>query len=485
MDNISRIISIFGTSLLVACIFLNFGIVKAEVIYVYEDHDIQLAIENANDGDVIVVADGEYPWSRIDFLGKAITVMSENGPENCIINGWGGIRGVKFENEEGPDSILQGFTITGCTAENGKGGGIYCGENTGPTIINCIISGNTAQGDYPNSAAGGGVFCDRFSSPTLINCQITNNQVIGDYDSYGYGGGIAGFYASPNLMSCLIADNIASCEGGQGHAVGGGGNFMYGSYPVLKSCMIVNNVADNYGGGLCLRYGAKATIQGCTFAGNQGLSGGALYCSSFGDALIRSTILWDDSPQEIHICGEYNGSSVDINFCDIQGGEIGIELSSPYPGILVYGSMNMDADPIFKNPAGHDFHLLSSSPCIDAGETPDWPANYHPSGGERDIDRETRVYDVPWVTFPGRGPVDIGADEARYEIACGDCNCDGAVDVADVVYLINYLFKNGPEPLPFLCVGDANGDGIVQVGDVVYLINYLFKGGETPLGCCQ
>jgi hypothetical protein len=57
----------------------------------------------------------------------------------------------------------------------------------------------------------------------------------------------------------------------------------------------------------------------------------------------------------------------------------------------------------------------------------------------------------------------------------GDANVDGKVTVSDVVYLVNYLFKGGPEP--WLLFSDANGDAKVTVSDVVYLVNYLFKGG--------
>lgn len=63
----------------------------------------------------------------------------------------------------------------------------------------------------------------------------------------------------------------------------------------------------------------------------------------------------------------------------------------------------------------------------------------------------------------------------------GDANGDGVVNSADVVYLINYLFKDGPAPEPWR-VGDVNCDGIINSADVVYLINYLFKGGPPP--CC-
>jgi uncharacterized repeat protein (TIGR01451 family) len=61
----------------------------------------------------------------------------------------------------------------------------------------------------------------------------------------------------------------------------------------------------------------------------------------------------------------------------------------------------------------------------------------------------------------------------------GDANSDGIIDVGDVVFIINYLFKNGsaPNPLP---AGDVNCDGLDDVGDVVFLINYLFKSGPSP-----
>lgn len=65
----------------------------------------------------------------------------------------------------------------------------------------------------------------------------------------------------------------------------------------------------------------------------------------------------------------------------------------------------------------------------------------------------------------------------------GDANGDQVVDVGDVVFMINYLFKVGVTPNP-LSSGDVNGDCKIDVGDVVYLINYLFKGGPSPdVGC--
>jgi hypothetical protein len=74
----------------------------------------------------------------------------------------------------------------------------------------------------------------------------------------------------------------------------------------------------------------------------------------------------------------------------------------------------------------------------------------------------------------------LGVDSTGSYIG-GDANGDGLIDVADVMYLINYLFIGGSAPSP-LWVGDCNCDGQVDVADVTYLINHLFTGGSAP-GC--
>lgn len=61
----------------------------------------------------------------------------------------------------------------------------------------------------------------------------------------------------------------------------------------------------------------------------------------------------------------------------------------------------------------------------------------------------------------------------------GDANNDSEIAITDVVYLINYLFNDGPSPIP-LEAGDVNCDGEVGLSDAIYLINYLFKSGPEP-----
>jgi hypothetical protein len=63
---------------------------------------------------------------------------------------------------------------------------------------------------------------------------------------------------------------------------------------------------------------------------------------------------------------------------------------------------------------------------------------------------------------------------------CGDANGDDVVTQADVMYLIEYLHKDGPAPVP-MEAGDANGDGTVDRKDANYLVDYLHKDGPEPI----
>jgi len=70
-----------------------------------------------------------------------------------------------------------------------------------------------------------------------------------------------------------------------------------------------------------------------------------------------------------------------------------------------------------------------------------------------------------------------------YRYPPGDVTTDGQIDIGDVVLLVNYLFRQGPPPVP-MELGDVNHDCAVDIGDVVYLINYLFRNGPAPQDGC-
>jgi len=162
-------------------------------------HNIQAAIVDANDGDTVIVADGTYTGGGnhdIPFLGKAIVVRSQNGPESTVVDCQGMGNGFGFVYGEDANSVLDGFTV-----KNGyslKGGGIICGKSS-PTIKNCIITGNRAK------AYGGAMYMYGASSPLLINCTIVDNITIGAVIPRH--GGIFG--GSPIVTNCIVWGNRA------------------------------------------------------------------------------------------------------------------------------------------------------------------------------------------------------------------------------------------------------------------------------------
>lgn len=67
----------------------------------------------------------------------------------------------------------------------------------------------------------------------------------------------------------------------------------------------------------------------------------------------------------------------------------------------------------------------------------------------------------------------------------GDVNSSGSMTSADIIYLVSYIFKGGPCPLPCCANGNVNCDGGVTSADVIQLVNYVFKSGVGPCDICQ
>lgn len=64
--------------------------------------------------------------------------------------------------------------------------------------------------------------------------------------------------------------------------------------------------------------------------------------------------------------------------------------------------------------------------------------------------------------------------------ACFDMNGNDAVNILDISYLINFLYKNGSTPvLP--ATGDVNGDDNPNILDITYMIKFMYRGGDPPI----
>jgi predicted outer membrane repeat protein len=377
---------------------------------------IQAAIDDCNDGDIVIVEPGIYtgPGNRdIDFLGRAITVRSvdPNSPDcvdATIIDCQGTEaelhRGFYFHSGEGADSVLEGFTITnGCAY---KGGGIYCRFSSSPTIDNCIIRNNVAPlaPGFPwyIATSGGGIYCSS-SSPIISNCQFLDNTAAGN------GGAIYSYDSSALVSNCVITGNQASFSGG-------GGIGLHQDNISVHNCVITGNTASNGAGIRSNR--STPTISNCTISGNSAENfGGGMYILG-GDATLTDVILWNNTaPEGPEISLIYSGfgpASLTISYSDVESGVAGIYVAPDC--MLNWHASNINLEPYFAQPGywdpngtltnpsddfwvDGDYHLLPVSPCIDTGDP-----NYIAEPDETDLDGNERIIN---------GIVDMGAYEAN------------------------------------------------------------------------
>jgi len=291
----------------------------AATLHVPGDYStIQAAIDVALDGDTVLVGPGSY--DAIDFIGKGIVVISEQGPGSTSIGPGGEYGNVAFVNGETAEAILEGFEISG------GGRGIYL----------------------------------EYSSPVI------RGNLIRDNNGAWYGGGIYSYYSSPIIENNLILDNDVI---GSSYTAQGGGLFV-----VMGSVMLVNNViADNSafdGGGIYFKYGGNHLLVNNTLANNYGNSGIQAETASLS---IRNCILWGSSWVEI-----IGGSQLDISWTDIEGGQEGIYGT----GSVAWGDGMISDTPMFAAGTLSEYQLDEAlSPCVDAGDPspeyndPEDPAN--------------------------------------------------------------------------------------------------------------
>ena len=128
------------------------ALLPAQSTWYVPDHfaTIQAGIDGSSNGDTVIVRDGIY-FENINFNGREITLMSENGPSQTEINGIGASDSVvKFiDTTYSPATLLSGFSITfgaGYDLHSQRwGGGITMRLGASPMIRDCIISNNTAK----------------------------------------------------------------------------------------------------------------------------------------------------------------------------------------------------------------------------------------------------------------------------------------------------------------------------------------------------
>ncbi len=416
-------------------------------------HDIQTAVNISRDDDTIFVYPGTYDTGGKPFTGEnltnrvcvtnGVTIEAMSGPDDTTImgkadpvstNGPVAVRGVYMQ--EGAKLI--GFTIMdGHTATNQAnystleemGGGIVA--INGSTISNCIIkacsSSFHAGGIYANhlvyifdsiidgnyaGAYGGGFYIKDWVF--IINSTINNNKA----DSFGGGA----FIASASVIEDSTISTNTAISGAGVYMADGGNNFVL-------QCVIKNNISSSSGGGaLCEQ---SNIIENSLFYNNKTTTGvgGGIY----NKGEIKNCTVVDNTASTSS--GNHHGSGIYL-FTDhskvyntviyYNAGDKNMETYATITNPLCYnncvipdpapGKNNITNAPSFIDISADDYHITSSSPCIDTGTNitlstnDDLDGNYRPMDGNAD----------------GKSILDIGCYEVSND--AGDSDEDGMSD---------------------------------------------------------
>lgn len=228
-----------------------------------EDHhfpdqyiSIQAAMDAAQPGDHVLIADGRWFVRNLNFNGKDITVRSASGkPANCVLNG--GQYVFRLENGETTSAVIRDLTIygawgpEGAGAGAGAGAGILCRGSSATILYNlflhnqngialldgssAVIAGNTiasargilvmqssafiannrimygfqdADADKVKGAVGAGLRIE-WSNVTMANNLVTHNVARGVFSDASYGGGMSEWYSNALVVNNTVENNYA------------------------------------------------------------------------------------------------------------------------------------------------------------------------------------------------------------------------------------------------------------------------------------
>lgn len=299
-------------------------------------------------------------------------------------------------------------------------------ERNGGNGVSCTVSqdfgscGITIEKNILRNNTGNGIYLS--GNEAAMSAAIDNNSITGNSLS-----GISALQAVYPPLNLDIRNNIISENMNSGISLKSSNSLDLGITATLINNMITKNSASE-GGGIYLQtmdwVGKLDVIMvNNTLSDNTASSGGGIYAFAgvLGDIVVDMTndIIWGNTASGngndlfiINVDDEFHSATLTVNASYSDIGDIYNDPTGP--GTYNDIGNNLDTNPLFLNSAAGDYHLLLSSPLINAGD------NFAPSLPLTDFEGDPRILD---------GIVDIGADESRCE--GGDADGDGYGSLCD------------------------------------------------------
>jgi serine protease len=447
----ATVVDVAGNSSQASVMFRVVSVIDTVIHVPAEMPTIQGAINVAVNGDTVLVSPGTY-HETINFLGKAITVTSEGGPAQTVIDARGQGTVVTFRSGETRAAALSGFTIRGGLSTH-FGGGISI-LSSSPTVRGNVVTEN-------RSCTGVGIYSS-FGSPLIENNRITRNTIQGCTGGWGIGVYIGGNSAA-QVIGNEISENTGAASSGGGVAL-----FAAGS-AVVRANVIARNATSGpagcgWGGGIMTANFSAAQIVDNVIVGNSACFGGGIHWggSTGSNVFVNNTvadnvasIAWPgvyvsgfDARNQLHN-NIFAASSGPALYC-----ENAASLSSPVMNANdvfsgqgpAYGGTcadqtglngNISADPQFINATAGNFRVRMSSAVIDAGN------DSAPQLPPTDVAGHPRVVDG---NTDGAARVDIGAFEYRNRAPLANAGQDQTVTAAADCLALVTLSGSGSDP---------------------------------------
>jgi hypothetical protein len=305
---------------------------------------------------------GFYIWNGAPTISNSVIEKNQTCPP------------VKQEEEK----FGGGIYATGATISilnnvirnnvSGRGAGIAA------DAPKAVIRGNIVQNNVGVSDHGGGIY---IFSP---NAEISYNRIIGNEIGralgYGWGGGIIVYNKGGNykLSHNIYTGNFAATDGSAFFVDEGGvasmdHDLFYANAPNPAGDRLVAPVYVDGDG----KVGSTLHMNHVTIADHNqkpAASGHAITVEGKSKLTVNNSILWNNGGEDINLIDKTGKATVTYT--------LGQKVQK--------GTGNLSKDPLFANPAGHDYRPRSTSPAIDAAD-PASPFNLEPApnGGRADL----------------------------------------------------------------------------------------------------